>query len=638
MGKPFASELAEVADTYGWAAAVDISGLAAAIASIGASPLVAIGSGGSLTVADYAARLHESYTGALSTASTPMGVAESLALDRHTSGLLVSAGGRNPDVLNAARWMIRREARSLVVLCGDETSPLAALTAKYPWTELVPFSLPSRKDGFLATNSLVAFMTLLGRAYAAVFEQEPSAFPRTWAGVVADRPRQAECDGLASRRFLLALFGPTLRCAALDLESKCSEAGLAGVQLADYRNFAHGRHNWIARQSEDTAIVAFVSDRDRDVASRTLKCIPRHVPVAIVDVGRSDATAQLLAVARVFEIIQALGTSMGVDPGRPRVPEYGRRLYNLRIPSLAPDLRNSSSSRLDCALARKKAASRSGFAHILSNDAWRGALDGFLQRMESQRFRAVALDYDGTLCSRRDRLRGLPRPIARELQRLLDGGVHIGIATGRGQSVTRAFRDALDQRTWSRVLIGYYNGAAVVPLNEDLPDDARTPSNFTSDIATRLKQAGLEAIAEIEARNPQVTIRALTPALAESAFIIAQDVVAAAGNPGAVVARSSHSLDVLAPGVTKRSLVERLSPNDPVFCIGDAGLWPGNDAVFLHGPHSLSVDEVSPDPYSCWNLCAPGVRGPNGTLQYLQSLSVHDGVAQWRWAGRRRSS
>lgn len=639
MGKPFASELREVAATYEWAAAVDISGLAAAIASIGTSPLVAIGSGGSLTVADYAARLHESYTGALSTASTPMGVAESLALGRHTSGLLVSAGGRNPDVLNAARWMIRREARSLVVLCGDETSPLAALTAKYPWTEFVPFSLPSRKDGFLATNSLVAFMTLLGRAYTAVFERErPSAFPRTWTGVAADRPPKPECDNLASRRFLLGLFGPTLRCAALDLESKCSEAGLAGVQLADYRNFAHGRHNWIARQSEDTAIVAFVSDPDRDVALRTLRCIPRHVPVAVVDVGRSDATAQLLAVARVFEIVQAIGTSMGVDPGRPRVPEYGRRLYNLRIPSLAPDLRDSTASRLDCALARKKAASRSGFAHTHSDDTWRGALDGFLRRMESQGFRAVALDYDGTLCSRRDRLRGLPRPIARELQRLLDGGVHLGIATGRGQSVARALRDALDQRTWSRVLIGYYNGGAVVPLDEDLPDDERAPSKFTSDISTRLKQAGLEAIAEIEARNPQVMIRAFTPALAESAFIIAQDIVAAAGMPGAVVARSSHSLDVLAPGVTKWSLVERLSPNDPVLCIGDAGLWPGNDAIFLHGPTSLSVDEVSPDVHSCWNLCAPGVRGPDGTLQYLQLLSVHDGVAQWRWAGRRRSS
>lgn len=639
LGKPFASELDAVADTYEWAASADVTHLADAIASIGTSPLVAIGSGGSLTAADFAARLHESYTGAVSVASTPMGVAGSQALRRGAAGLLVSAGGRNPDVLNAARWMIRREARALVVLCGDKASPLASLAAKYPWTEFVPFSLPSRKDGFLATNSLVAFITLLGRAYASAFGRDrPNPFPQTWADLVANRAPQPTCNRVTSRRYLLGLFGPSLRCAALDLESKCSEAGLAGVQLADYRNFAHGRHHWIATQGDDTAIIAFISDADRDVALRTLKCIPRDVPVAIVDVGACDATAQLLAVTRVFGIVQALGTSRGIDPGRPHVPEYGRRLYNLRIPSLAPDLRDSAASRVDCALARKKRVYAGGAAKTHPDDVWQTALANFVGRMESTSFRAVALDYDGTICSRRDRLRGIPPRIASELQRLLDGGIRLGIATGRGKSVAAALRESLNKRTWSRVLVGYYNGGAVVPLNEDLPADVLVPSSFTSDLSTRLVQAGIGRIAEIETRHPQVMIRAFTPALAEAAFLIAQDVVAAAGIPGAVVARSSHSLDVLAPGVSKRSLVAKLSPDATALCIGDAGLWPGNDAIFLHGPASLSVDEVSPDPHSCWNLCAPGVRGPDGTLQYLSSMSVRDGVAHWRWAGRRRAS
>jgi len=303
---------------------------------------------------------------------------------------------------------------------------------------------------------------------------------------------------------------------------------------------------------------------------------------------------------------------------------------------MAPDLRDSAEARLDSAVARKKAASRNHIAPLHSDEAWRIALCGFIERIESFRFRAVAFDYDGTLCSRRDRLQGLPSPIARELQRLLDGGIAIGIATGRGKSVARAFRDSLDRRTWSRVLVGYYNGGTIVPLDEDVPQDASVPSDFTSDISARLKQAGIESIAEIEARSPQVMIRAFSPALAEVAFVIAQDVVTGVGFPGAIVVRSSHSVDVLAPGVTKRSLVNRLSQEEPVLCIGDAGNWPGNDAIFLHGLASLSVDEVSPDPLSCWNFCSPGVRGPDGTLQYLESLSIREGVAQWRWTGRRR--
>jgi hypothetical protein len=59
-----------------------------------------------------------------------------------------------------------------------------------------------------------------------------------------------------------------------------------------------------------------------------------------------------------------------------------------------------------------------------------------------------------------------------------------------------------------------------------------------------------------------------------------------------------------------------------VLCIGDRGRWPGNDFALLQEPYSLSVDEVSPDPNTCWNLAPPGHRGIQVTLDYLQSLEL----------------
>src|SRR5207249_1115932 len=54
---------------------------------------------------------------------------------------------------------------------------------------------------------------------------------------------------------LVILFSPAIQAAALDIESKFSEAALGTTQLADFRNFAHGRHNWLAKRGDSTAVL-----------------------------------------------------------------------------------------------------------------------------------------------------------------------------------------------------------------------------------------------------------------------------------------------------------------------------------------------------------------------------------------------
>jgi hypothetical protein len=58
----------------------------------------------------------------------------------------------------------------------------------------------------------------------------------------------------------------------------------------------------------------------------------------------------------------------------------------------------------------------------------------------------------------------------------------------------------------------------------------------------------------------------------------------------------------------------------PVLRIGDRGRWPGNDFSLLDSAHSLSADEVSPDPKGAWNLAQAGHRGSQATLGYLRTL------------------
>src|SRR6185369_8884729 len=108
MGKPYVSEIAQLRMTYEWASHFDISKLRQAIVTAGSLPLVAIGSGGSLTAAHFITSLHRRYTGQLASTATPFEVI-SEQLDRRTSMWLLSAGGGNVDINAAFDALVRRE-------------------------------------------------------------------------------------------------------------------------------------------------------------------------------------------------------------------------------------------------------------------------------------------------------------------------------------------------------------------------------------------------------------------------------------------------------------------------------------------------------------------------------------------------
>ncbi len=60
------------------------------------------------------------------------------------------------------------------------------------------------------------------------------------------------------------LFGKWGRPVALDIESKCTEAALASVQLSDYRNFAMGG-TLVAKKNNNYIFVAIITKEEEAV-------------------------------------------------------------------------------------------------------------------------------------------------------------------------------------------------------------------------------------------------------------------------------------------------------------------------------------------------------------------------------------
>ncbi|MBI2266247.1 MAG: HAD hydrolase family protein [Armatimonadetes bacterium] len=303
------------------------------------------------------------------------------------------------------------------------------------------------------------------------------------------------------------------------------------------------------------------------------------------------------------------------------MPTFGRRIYGLR----ALRALHTTPSEGEIAIARKLICDVRELKDRQDLTFWRGAYQRFVDGLAKATFGAVLLDYDGTLCDEQDRFSGPSDEVASELTRMLQGGIVLGIATGRGNSARIDLQRVLPKQAWDNVYLGCHNGSDIGRLSEDRhPDHPETLSDSLKPTMDGLsKHPVISRFAKCKPSRNQISVRPSSAADGELVWRLVQQL---AQTNGLVALRSSHSIDVLPHGVSKCLLVNHirglLRKGIGVLSIGDKGQWPGNDYDLLNAPHSLSVDEVSADPDTCWNLAPPGHRGVQATLDYLHRLSI----------------
>lgn len=646
MGKPYELELAQLAKTFDWAAAAKVDELCSAVGVAASLPMLSVGSGGSLTAANLLASAQRLYAGQVAAVVTPLD-ATTMRGSGALSWWVLSAGGSNVDIATAFSAAVRNEPTQLVVICGRRESKLArAALDRHAMVDYIDAEGPTGKDGFLATNSLLGFALLISRAFSVVYadnglnlkELRRFAFDdaNAWSGWLGEATR------LWQRDTLIVLCSASTACGAIDLESKFTEAALGHVQVADYRNFAHGRHHWLAKRGGTSAVLALTTEEDRALATRTLALLPKSVPVLRVDLPGGFLQTSILSLLLALRLVGAAGSARGIDPGRPGVPEFGRRLFNLRASRTKATQTPTLSDRDAAAIERKAGISIIALKRRGDLPHWQDALVRFKDQLQDTRYFAGVFDYDGTLVDSKDRFYPPGIHVAREMVRLLTGGFIIGIATGRGPSVRRDLQRCIPTTLWRNVVIGYYNGAEVSTL-----DDDGCPEN-TPVLRPELKPLGgalrshpeLQAIATQTDRPYQITLEQRHRAPDDRLWDIVNQVTQTLAQSGISVVRSSHSIDILAPSVSKYAVIEKITsmtlagPSAHILCIGDRGRWPGNDFVLLRGSCSLSVDEVSVDSATCWNLAPRGVVGSEAMLEHLRSLKKVGNAAKWRYVLR----
>ena len=282
------------------------------------------------------AHLHQRLARQLGVAEKPLELAELGAAP--LSNWLLSAEGSNVDILGAAERLACEEPRQLAILCGRPGSPLADIGSSHQFIALCLYPPPSGKDGFLATNSLFGFAALLARSYIEEFHDQEEwkavgsiVEPLLRMDSAETESWMAGTESLWSRHTILALHDANTRIGAIDLESKFSEAALGNLQVADYRNFAHGRHHWLAKRGDDSSVLALFSPSGADLANRTLALLPKNIPASRVALLDGPTAGMLGSLVAALKITGWAGHARGIDPGNPGVPEFGRKIYHLPL-------------------------------------------------------------------------------------------------------------------------------------------------------------------------------------------------------------------------------------------------------------------------------------------------------------------
>lgn len=608
MGKAYSSELDQVPATLDWCCRQPVDQL-----RVGADlPLICVGAGGSFSAAVFAAACAERQLGAFAIPMTPLEyVQRSRHLARHGT-LLISAEGKNADILHAAATAVAA-ADEVSALTFSPAAPLVKLLhERLPRAAVLALTAPWGKDGYLATNSLLATVALLARRFGYTVTAERALVElEMWRS-----GRQPLVDALLGGQRLLVLHGLSGTTAAVDAESKFAEAALGTAQRCDLRQFAHGRHIQLVQGRNRMACLAIVSEAELELWLATRRELPKDVAVATCLTPSDLAGAALTGLCAVYGLVEAIAVRGAQDPGRPDVPDFARRLHTLRTVAYEPLAAHDTTQH-----SRKvQTLLRSG----LSPSEVGASVRRIRSALQSASFGSVALDFDGTCCETSRRLDGIDRGVASELVRLAKAGVQLGFASGRGDSLYTNLRSVFPQDIWHHVLLGCHSGSTVISLAGEWPPVPADPLLYP--LLRTLNSLGITAASGyvVRAHGGQLTVEHRdSTRFAEAALILNEAML---GMPGWRLFRSAHSIDLLTPATSKRTVVERLvrrghtGTEGAVLRIGDRGEVYGNDSEWLQDPCGISVDGVSPDPDTCWDAFPFEGSALRRTLRCLQAL------------------
>ncbi|MBF0132450.1 MAG: hypothetical protein HQL75_07680 [Magnetococcales bacterium] len=617
----FRQQMDRLPETIRNVGVIDPQRLSSALVHTESDLVVAVGSGGSLVTCEFL-RLCRAYAlGAETICLTPLAWIGRSGLVERRPLWLFSAGGNNPDILSTVQAAVGTGCQRLNLLTATPTSPLADIIQKYAAGCVHTLDGLTEKDGFLAVHSLIGSCLAIVRGFSPWGEKEIyHDHALRLANALEPECRHNRTDHatvLLNKSHWLVLYDPLIIPAAIAMETSCHELGLASVQMTDFRNFAHGRHVGLLRMQHATAIISLVTPRTEAIWNGIRELLPVAIPSITLNYQTPIPWSALHAIGDVLTILERVSEYQHLDAAKPGVPEFGKAIYS--EPSIL-----GLTEGMDTPWKRKaNINTKSGW----TDHRWMTAERTVRRTLRQTVFRGLLLDFDGTVV-------GNPQQVAANwvkewLTTLLDNGSILGIASGRGGSLTEALRSLIPEKYWDCVLVGYYNGGLLLPLSQSFDKETLLSSpalcKIIDAVETHQQIQGL--VRDSKSGSLQYV---LYPEKGISVKILADEILMLVSmlslKSEVRILCSDHSVDICPVTSSKRNVLEKMmsqyqgDQNRAILRVGDKGNQGGNDYDILDSPFGLSVADVSDRPEACWNLLPQTLSGPEGLRYYSRCI------------------
>ncbi len=618
MGKCFEKELDILGNIYEEARKADCKIISDFIKNHSDELFLLVGSGGSYSVA-VAAEYMLIRAGMNAKCVTPLELNQYFGQIKKCAVILFSASGRNADSRNAYQYIAGLEPKGILTVCMHINSPMKKMQFENMHNVFFEFAMPVAKDGYLAVESLISSMVIFSKALHeftgdAFYDNRKYCYRKF---IFIEKEKE-----IFSKETIIVLCGGITKPIAIDLESKFGETSLGNVQVLDFRNFAHGRHFWLEDRGTTTGIIALVDENEKVIADKTLQLLPENIPVFRRNIKSTSVNDLWTAYYDMFEMVNCAAKIRAIDPGKPKVPDFGRKLYHINYKlGINERYLKMKKDPIACATLRKTADNLGDFEYYYELGCQ------FDKHLCSHRYRGIIFDYDGTLHNK-NYISLTESNIFNYINNFLKNGIIIGIATGRGKSIRIELQKKIDPQYWENVVIGYYNGGCIGRLSDNSVPDKKAkevPEAFEK-IASVFENRNFKDICleGIKDKNPyQLSvinllsvkhIEKIREALSEIADI--------------KVYSSSHSLDIIPCSSSKTNLLDYYLQegyrNEDFLRVGDAGQYGGNDYELLNSKFGVSVDLVSQSEDTCWNMAPFGRRNLEAALSFLDRVEISD--------------
>ena len=261
-----------------WAAKQDVSGLRDFLMIHPEKPYITCGMGGAYSSCVYSVLLYGAHCG-LGRALTCFAVNSlSDATLMGSKVLINSAGGRNDDVVQVADRLQKLHhpaAANFTMFDNVDNRLKTKISSLNPNNSinLDGHEVFNEGETFVNITPAITSYSLYYKAFTGMTDFTNLDIRPRYTYTANDN--KGAVPSLGDINHFVVLYGGYGEPVAYDFESMIVESGFASVQLADYRNFTHGRFSFVgnrmADEKPDTAVVMLVTPREKGIAERYRK-------------------------------------------------------------------------------------------------------------------------------------------------------------------------------------------------------------------------------------------------------------------------------------------------------------------------------------------------------------------------------